>query len=244
MFSLLTYSLFALWAFPFVCCSIPFGFHEHQETAVDGCFEMQREQTYHALEPLESPIAIPESIISAARDGIAERVGGEYADAYFHFAPEYSSLLLPEEGCLENPGLCDPANSQEQYRILFFFQIPGKPFIDQPILIVLDADGGLVTELDQLNVPQCILNPDECEFPVDQAQAIAIAKNAGLEEGKAEWVTHFLWNYKYKSYVWSVRNLLEQTSNGESGEHVLIDANSGNVLMNGRWECMVDFVGY
>lgn len=91
----------------------------------------------------------------------------------------------------------------------------------------------------------CIDNPEKCDFPIDEATAIQIAKNAGLEDGITDWKTSLHWyGGDLKTYVWTVQNTLSETPHSKdqgysaSGKTVVIDANSGEVKEVSQWQAM------
>jgi hypothetical protein len=156
-----------------------------------------------------------------------ELIVSKIGDNYFN---NYIKLLTidyqPPSGIIETP----------YYLLTYTFKIPEKQFVNESIEIGIDIDGNVVREW---GIPS---NPDECEFPVDEAKAIEIARDAGLEEGIKEWESDFYWHDGFKTYVWSVRNTLSATSVGEpyeeSGRVVIIGANSGEVKESLNWTSM------
>jgi hypothetical protein len=133
------------------------------------------------------------------------------------------------------------AFSQRPYYLMVYsFKMPEKPFIDELMDFAVDTDGDVILERDVMGIPDGINNPTECIFPIDEAEAIQIAKNAGLEDGITDWETSFHWaGGAFKTYVWTVENTLAATPYGQdysaSGKVVVIDANSGEVKDTSVW---------
>ncbi len=74
---------------------------------------------------------------------------------------------------------------------------------------------------------------------INEARAIEIAREAGLEPGVEPWKTR-LWhlenvNLEKKSYWW-VKTTLSQSSEVESGRRVWINADTGDVIKFDNWK--------
>lgn len=154
---------------------------------------------------------------------IISKIGSDYFNDYIKLLSiEYQS----SNEVIEN----------QHYLLTYTFKIPEKLFVNESIEIEIDIDGNIVREW---GIPN---NPDECEFPVDEARAIDIARDYGLEEGIKEWESDFHWHDVLKTYVWTVRNTLSASSVDEpyeeSGIIVIIDANSGEVRGSLNWTSM------
>lgn len=164
-----------------------------------------------------------QTIIEKGNELIISKIGNDYFNNYIKLLSiEYQS----PNGVIEKP----------YYLLTYTFKIPEKQFVNESIEIGIDIDGNIVREW---GIPN---NPDECEFPVDKANAVGIAKDAGLEEGIKEWETGFYWHDDLKTYVWAVRNTLSASSVGEpyeeSGKVVIIVANSGELEESLNWTTM------
>ncbi|HET9253112.1 MAG TPA: hypothetical protein VFP58_13445 [Candidatus Eisenbacteria bacterium] len=120
--------------------------------------------------------------------------------------------------------------------IVYRFRVPGKPFIDQIVQVNLTPGGRLHPLHDRLDIAACAENPRECEFPFDEAAAVHIARNGGLEEGLKPWRTGFTYNPEY-GFIWTVANTLVVKEDGCSseGRTYLIDANSGEIVARHMW---------
>lgn len=190
---------------------------------------------------------IPESIIEKSNQFIISKVGEDFFNNYI--AIDYEQSQTPNEM------YCGP-KIEDCYLIVYSFKIPKKPYIPNDSLgVLVDIDGNII--LDSVSgVPDCISDPKECDFSIDETEAIQIAKNAELEDGIADWTTSFHWHTTLKTYVWEVRNTLysdfPQPSYGEEGRKigvlsggaggklVLIDANSGEILEKSEWRAMAE----
>ncbi len=154
---------------------------------------------------------VEQQMIEKGNELIISKVGDEHFNNYMKLLSiEYQS---PNE-VIEKP----------YYLLTYTFKIPEKQFVNESIEIGINVDGNIVREW---GIPN---NPKECEFPIDEAKAIEIARDAGLEEGIKEWESDFYWHGgDLKTYVWAVRNILSTEPHEESGKLVIIDANSGEV---------------
>jgi len=163
---------------------------------------------------IAQPANMEQTMIEKGDELIVSKIGNDYFNNYIKLLSiDYQS----PNGAIKKP--C--------YRLIYTFKIPEKQFVNVSIEISIDVDGNIVRER---GIPS---NPNECKFLVDEAKAIEIARDAGLEEGIKEWETDFHWHDGLKTYVWTVRNTLSVSSVGEpyeeSGKTVIIDANSGEV---------------
>ena len=172
---------------------------------------------------MAQPTNIEQTMIEKGKELIVSKIGNDCFNNYIKLLSiDYQSPT----GIIEKP----------YYLLTYTFKIPEKQFVNELIEIGIDIDGNIVREW---GIPD---NPDECEFPVDKAKAIGIARDAGLEEGIKEWETDFHWHDGLKTYVWAVRNTLSASSVGEpyeeSGKVIIIDANSGEVKESSNWTVM------
>jgi len=128
--------------------------------------------------------------------------------------------------------------------MIYTLKIPEKPYVDGLIEFAIDDNGNLITERGTSGIPNCVKEPLECDFPIDEAKAIAIAQDAGLEKGIKDWKTSFHWYAgDLKTYIWTVSNTLSESKQGigsyqASGKTVIIDANSGKVIEISGWQAM------
>jgi hypothetical protein len=161
---------------------------------------------------------IPDCILEKSNQIVISRLG----QAFFR------------EHCIQNPGNCAEFVGKPRYRMAYSLSVPDLPGTDLPVAFVVDAAGNLVAEAEIEGLPDCVHDAKECVFTVvDEASAISIARQAGLEPGLGEWKTHFQWYAgEFNTYVWTVDNTLtaDESTGHSSGRTVLIDANSGNVL--------------
>ena len=168
---------------------------------------------------------------------VISKVGEDFFSKYITLNSNLSRYNPPDELCIQNPGSCAPYLEKSNYYIVYSFKIPEKPYVDELIELTVDGEGNVI---EAWGVPDCIINPNECDFPIDEAEARQLAKNAGLEEGMADWELSFHWyGGNLSTYVWTVQNTLSEHPSGEpylaSGRVVVIDANSGGIKEISDW---------
>jgi hypothetical protein len=177
---------------------------------------------------------IPDCILEKSNQIVISRLGQAFFREHVVFQPALSSYDEGDPYCIQNPGNCAEFVGKPRYRMAYSLSVPDLPGTDLPVAFVVDAAGNLVAEAEIEGLPDCVHDAKECVFTVvDEASAISIARQAGLEPGLGEWKTHFHWyGGEFKTYVWTVDNTLtaDESTGHSSGRTVLIDANSGNVL--------------
>ena len=91
--------------------------------------------------------------------------------------------------------------------------------------------------------------PDDDEPPIvvdepaiDEARAMEIAAEAGLDPGLAPWSARYYLDPR-EGYVWSVMGSAQASSDVTSGTTVLIDADTGRVIDFSSWSVIVEEEG-
>jgi hypothetical protein len=170
---------------------------------------------------LQAQNNMPSSIVEKSNQFISSKVGQDFFNKYIKI--DYDQSKYHPEGA---------AFSQRPYYLMVYsFKMPEKPFVNESIEFAVDTDGNIILEREIMGIP----DPTKCNF-MNETEAIQIAKNAGLEDGIADWVTSFHWyGGDLKTYVWTVQNTLSATP---SGKGVVIDANSGEVKQTYQWEAV------
>lgn len=172
--------------------------------------------------------SLPLQILAAADQFLESRVGQEFFSNNIVINKHKSRLYLPDN----------------YYRVVYNVTAANIPLPGGLIEFCLDTAGAVIPadEGGYYGIPDCIGNPGECQFPISEAQALAIARNTGLEEGIKPWTTSFYWySGKIHSYVWAVTCTLEENKKPDLqvysayGKSVIIDANSGDIIKLGEW---------
>jgi hypothetical protein len=129
--------------------------------------------------------------------------------------------------------------SNSGYWFQYKLYIPEKPFVKGGISFKIDSFGN-IDEEHAYGAPDIKSDPIKGRFNIDEEKARQIALKAGFEPGIEKWRIRFHWHGGFKTYVWSIENILENFDNGAGarGRGLLIDANTGKILSdNGiSWE--------
>ncbi len=165
---------------------------------------------------------VPLEILQKANSYISAQTGREFFEKYI--APDF--VKTKKVG--------------STYQMAYRFYMPEKPFVDETISFFVDSTGSVMNNRDITGIPQCLNNPQDCEFKIDKVRAENIAKDTGLEPGIKDWKIGFIWSDKLKQYVWHVLATFHETKGGTNGymadgKEVVIDPNSGLVLENNEW---------
>jgi hypothetical protein len=174
---------------------------------------------------------IPAPVIDKSNQFIIAQVGQEYFTAYISFDSTKSRYYDAEQGEHISAFMRNP-----YYLMVYSLKIPEKPFVNGMIQFTVDINGDVIAEREPDGIPQRLKDPQEGEFPIDEQMAIDIAKDAGLEAGIKDWKTSWYWYAgELKTYVWAVSTTLGESSGGAGGKVVIIDANTGILLMTSGW---------
>lgn len=164
---------------------------------------------------------IPKFVVDNADEFIISRTSKDYFEKYIKF---------------------DASKTQKNilgYNLVYKFFIPEKPFVDVLIQLYADTLGKINTDRGVIGIPNCLSNPPECDFAIDEKKAAQIATEAGLEPGIKEWKKMFVWSDKHGRYTWVVLSTFEEAygTNGfrGKGRELVIDATTGSVIDNKEW---------
>lgn len=183
---------------------------------------------------------IPDFVIEKSNQFVISRVGEDFFKKYISLDYTHSRYWLPDEFCIQNLSSCAIHLQEPYYDMVYSLKIPEKPYVAASLGFPIDTKGNVINvENYASGIPECVTHPEECIFPIDEMQAIQIARDAGLEEGIRKLETSFHWFAgDLKTYVWTVSNMLYKSSvpsHEASGKIVVIDANSGKVCEVSGW---------
>lgn len=126
------------------------------------------------------------------------------------------------------------------YLFIYKFYMPEKTYVDETIRFTTDSLGNVLTQYEIVGIPECNLNPNDCDFVVDESIARQIANQNNLSKGIINWKTDFLWNSNYNKYVWEIISTNKENKNGDyyraEGEKIIIDASNASVLIKDTWK--------
>lgn len=183
----------------------------------------------------QAPDSIPTALLRTADSILVSRVG---IDFFRNYLALDSTLCSFQHVVLDHPHPKGLIDQEPHWVIAYTFRIPEKPFIDQHVSLNIGLDGTLrpFPMRHTIAIPDCVQEPRECEFPIDEAAAMEIARKEGLEPGLKSWKAGFTWHGDY-GFIWGVRNTLSSEKQGciESGKTVTIDANTGLLVRTLEW---------
>jgi len=182
-----------------------------------------------------------DAIMAKANQAVIDRVGREFFEQNYTFDPASSIYDGSDPGC--NPGDtgCEQRLAHGIYMMVYRFLAPGHPEFETLAGFTLKVREDKIKATDFMGIPDCVLDPNECNFPVDEQSARRIASEAGLEQGLDDWETSLhWWGSEPETYVWTISNTLssDQNTGQSNGKSVVIDANSGEVMQILDWAMM------
>jgi hypothetical protein len=125
------------------------------------------------------------------------------------------------------------------YEMAYKLFMPDKPYVNATIKFTVDTLGNVMENRDIVGIPRCLNYPEECDFNIDEQSAKQIATDMGLKDGVKEWDIAFMWDFKFKRYVWRILSTLNEYGGEENyranGEEMLVDPNYGEVLALNDW---------
>ncbi|HPO56356.1 MAG TPA: hypothetical protein PKY46_10145 [Ignavibacteriaceae bacterium] len=130
--------------------------------------------------------------------------------------------------------------NNKNYKLVYVIMIPEKTFFRGEISFYMDSSGTVNTNLPVSGIPNCLDNPGDCDFAIDETMAREIAKANSFEKGIKDWMVSVVWNDQYQKYVWYILSTIyeSQGSNGFIGEghYLIIDINNGKILEKNNWK--------
>jgi len=161
---------------------------------------------------------IPEKLQRKADEFVISKTGKDFFNLYIK--PDYDKILKIKDG----------------YYMVYNFSIPGKQGVEGEIRFSLDSLGNVQKNKEVAGIPECFTGSG-CDFKISKDDALAIAKQSGLEDGVKDWEVKFLWDNEYKNYTWQIRTILSETkeTGRRSGKVMFIDPVNGNVLDTKEW---------
>lgn len=154
----------------------------------------------------------------------------------------YIAARTGEDFFLKNIKLNETASyfDSVKYYWVYDLAIEGKEWATGKIELFTDSLGSPDPLMEVSGIPECASNPTACDFSINPARAKELAQKEGLKAGVKEWSVKFIWNPKYKNYVWQVLSTLEESQGSQgfrgSGQELLLDASSGAKLEMNEWK--------
>ncbi|MEP0861008.1 MAG: PepSY domain-containing protein [Ignavibacterium sp.] len=165
---------------------------------------------------------IPIYVFKNAEKYIASKTGENFFENYIQ--PDFDNCTKVENG----------------YFLVYKLYVPEKPFVKGDIRFIVDTLGNVNNNFDVFGIPECVKNPGDCKFSIDEKSARAIAEQHGLEKGIKDWKLSFIYDPVYGKYVWNINSTLTENE-GEfgyraSGQEMIIDSSTGEVLSKNDWK--------
>ena len=159
---------------------------------------------------------VPASVLKNADDVIIAKTGHDFFEKYITIDLRRTKYLPPD------------------YFLVYRLIMPEKPYVNETIEFTVDANGKLNESFPVKGLPDCANGG--CDFSIDEAKAIEIAKENGLDKGIKDWQTIFSWNEKNNTYAWYVLSTLKEGEGVRTGgKEIIIDGNTGKVLEQNEW---------
>lgn len=165
---------------------------------------------------------IPTYIFKKANKFISSKTGESFFENYIK--PDLDKCIKLKDG----------------YFLSYKLYMPEKPFVEGEIRFTVDTLGNVNQNLEIFGIPECVQNPSDCKFTIDEKSARLIAKQNGLEKGIKDWKCTFIYDPAFGKYVWNINSTLTENE-GEfgyraSGQEMIIDCSSGKVLAIKDWK--------
>lgn len=165
---------------------------------------------------------IPVYVFKNANKFISSKTGESFFENYIQ--PDFENCIKLENG----------------YLLSYKLYVPEKPFVKGEIRFTVDTLGNVNQNLEIFGIPECVQNPSDCKFSIDEKSARVIAEQNGLEKGVKDWKCTFIFDPVFGKYVWNINSTLTE-SEGEfgyraSGQEMIIDSATGEVLAKNDWK--------
>jgi hypothetical protein len=164
---------------------------------------------------------IPVDILTKADDYIISKTGKDFFNNYI--SPDFSLIKY----------------NAPNYRMVYRFFIPEKPYVDELIKFTVDSAGNINRAEEISGIPDFKNNPESCNFSIDKKTAIQIARDSGLEEGVIEWKYGLVWDSGLQKYTWHILSTFSQSGAANdykgNGKELVIDPGNGKILATNIW---------
>lgn len=164
---------------------------------------------------------VPDKIITKADQFVISKTGQDFYNAYLHFNYEESRRI------------------DNRYYLVYNMRDLDREYVDELIYFSADTNGVVLKDYEVVGIPDCNSDPDKCRFELTRDQAIDIAENEGITEGKAGREVSFRWSSEFNSYVWHILST-EQESGTEdtykaNGSEIILSPADGTILAKRTW---------
>ena len=164
---------------------------------------------------------IPLEVLKKADQFIISKTGNDFFKKYITVDFSQSKHISPN------------------YLMVYKFYMPEKSFVDEVIRFNVDSTGKVLTQYEVVGIPDCNVNPMNCDFVVDEKIARQVATENGMPQGIKDWKVDFIWEAKYNKYVWKIittsKETLLQDHDRAEGELIMIDPSNASVIEKESW---------
>lgn len=165
---------------------------------------------------------IPIYVFKNANRFISSKTGESFFENYIQ--PDFDKCIKLDNG----------------YFLSYKLYVPEKPFVKGEIRFTVDTLGNVNQNLEVFGIPECVQNPSDCKFTIDEKSARVIAEQNGLEKGVKDWKCTFIYDPVFGKYVWNINSTITENE-GEfgyraSGQEMIIDCSTGEVISKNDWK--------
>jgi hypothetical protein len=165
---------------------------------------------------------IPLDILKKADQFIISKTGDDFFKKYITVDFSQSKHISPN------------------YFMVYRFYMPEKSFVDEVIRFNVDSMGNVLKQFEIVGIPECNLNPMNCDFVVDEKITRQVATENGLSKGIKDWKVDFIWEAKYNKYIWKIISTNKETllhdHDRAEGELIMIDPSNASVIEKESWK--------
>ena len=165
---------------------------------------------------------VPLDVLNKANSFITSKTGEEFFNKYI------------------TPDFARTKHVPPYYDMVYRLFVPEKPYVNSLIKFSIDSLGRIEKKRDILGIPNCVQNPAQCDWQIDEDAAKLIAEKYGLEKGVKDWQVGFIWNPERQIYVWHVLSTIREFEGDfgyrANGKEMIIDPVSGDVLAFNDWK--------
>ncbi len=173
------------------------------------------------LQKEKAKYEVPENILRKADNFVMSKTGEEFFKKNIRFDSLRSRKI------------------KEGYFIRYNYTRKEYPFVNEPVYFTVDSTGKPLKKNGIVGIPNCIFNPENCVYNIDETKAIEIAQKEGLAKGVKKWSVSFRWSPKLKRYVWHIISTTHEFGKGKhykaEGMEMMIAPTNGEVLSKSEW---------
>ena len=170
----------------------------------------------------ENLVLIPDSIIAKADSFIISKTGEDFFKQYFQIDLQKSNFRDP------------------YFHVYYNFRMLNPDFVDEVAHFYMDRNGNVIDTTGNTGIPDCLINPLDCSFYINESDARKIAEDEGLPAGIKDWLISFRWSSELHRYIWHIISTDREIGEGDfyraAGKEVMINPSNGEVLKFRRWD--------